>query len=79
MGITLSLQLNPDFVEIDLDLKNAHTFSSRDKIEEELESDVIYHYLVEVFRSLHGGTLNPQWHYGDGPDRPPPHQLIYVY
>ena len=27
LGITLSLQLNPDFVEIDLDLKNAHTFS----------------------------------------------------
>jgi hypothetical protein len=27
LGITLSLQLNPDFVEIDLDLKNSHTFS----------------------------------------------------
>jgi len=30
-------------VEIDLNLKNAHTFSSRDKAEEELESDVIFH------------------------------------
>ena len=68
MGITLSLQLNLDLVEIDLDLKNAHTFSSRDIIEEELESDVIYHYLVEAFRSLYGGTVTPQWHYGDGPD-----------
>ena len=63
--------MNLDFVEIDLDLKNAHTLSSRDKIEEELESDVIYHYLVKVLRSLYGGTVTPQWHYGDGPDRPP--------
>ena len=82
LGITLSLQLNLDFVEIDLDLKNAHTFSSRDKIEEELESDVNYHCLVEVFKSLYGGTVTPQWHDGDGPDRPPPpphHQLPYVH
>ena len=71
LGITLSLQLNLDFVEIDLDLKNAHTLSSRDKIEEELESDLIYHYLVETFKSLYGRTVTPQWHYGDGPDRPP--------
>ncbi len=34
LGIPLSLQLNPNFVEIDLDLKNGHTFSSRDKAEE---------------------------------------------
>jgi hypothetical protein len=40
LGVTLSLQVNPDFVEIDLDLKNAQSFSSRDKIKEELESDV---------------------------------------
>jgi hypothetical protein len=60
LGITLSLQLNPDFVEIDLDLKNAHTFSSRDKAKEELESDIIYHYLMEVFRSLYGKTATPQ-------------------
>jgi hypothetical protein len=71
LGITLSLQLNPDFVEIDLDLKNAHNFSSRDKAEEKLESDIIYHYLMEVFRSLCGKTVTPQLHYGDGPDRPP--------
>ena len=71
LGIILSLQLNPDFVEIDLDLKNAHTFSSRDKAEEELESDIIYHYLLEVFRSLYEKTVTPQWHYGDGPSRPP--------
>ena len=69
--VSLTLQLNPNFVEINLDLKNAHTFSSRDKSEEELESDVIYHYLLEVFRSLYGKTVTPQCHFGNGPDRPP--------
>ena len=58
-------------MEIDVDLKSAHTFCSRDKIEEELESDLIYHYLVGIFRSLYGRIVTPQWHYGDGPDRPP--------
>jgi hypothetical protein len=71
LEISLSLQLNPHFVEIDLGLKNTHTFSSRDKAEEEMESDVIFHYLLEVFRALYGKTLSPQWHYGDGPDRLP--------
>jgi hypothetical protein len=54
-----------------LDLKNAHTFCSRDRVDEELESDIIYHYLLESFRALYGKAVTPQWHYGDGPDRPP--------
>jgi hypothetical protein len=57
LRITLSLQLNPLFVEIDMDLKNAHTFISRDKAEEELEIDIIYHYLLEVFKALYGKTV----------------------
>ncbi len=40
MGIALALQLNPDFVNLDLDMRNAHTFSSRDKTEEELETNI---------------------------------------
>ncbi len=36
-----------------------------------MESDVIYHFLLEVFRSLYVKTVTPQWHYGDGSDRPP--------
>jgi hypothetical protein len=71
LGISLALQLNPNLVEINLDLKNAHTFSLRDKADEELESDVIYHYLLEVFRSLYGMTAIPHWNYGDGPGLPP--------
>ena len=40
-------------------------------MEEELESDIIYHYLLESFRALYGKTVTPQWHYGDGPNLPP--------
>ena len=58
-------------MQIDLDLRNAHTFCSRDMVEEELESDIIYHFLLESFRALYGKTVTPQWHYRDGPDRPP--------
>ena len=71
LGCTVSFQVHPSFVQIDLDLQNAHTFCSRDKVEHELESAIIYHYLLESFRALYGKTLTPQWHYGDGPDRPP--------
>ena len=41
LGCTLALKVHPSFVKIDLDLRNAHTFCSRDRIEEELESDII--------------------------------------
>ena len=60
LGCTLALQVHPSFVQIDLDLRNAHTFYSRDMVEEELESDVIYHYLLESFRALYGKTVTPQ-------------------
>jgi hypothetical protein len=70
LGCTVALQVHPSFVKIDLDLQNAHTFCSRDMVEEELESDIIYHYLLESFRALYGKIVTPQWHYGEGPDRP---------
>jgi len=68
MGCTIALQVHPSFVQIDLDLRNAHTFCSRDRVEEELESDIIYHYLLKSFRGLYGKTVTPRWHYGDGSD-----------
>ena len=71
LGCTFALQVHPSFVQIDLHLRNAHTFCSRDRVEEELDSDIIYHYLLESFRALYGKTLTPQWHYGEGPDRLP--------
>jgi hypothetical protein len=51
--------VHPSFVQIDLDLQNAHTFCSRDRVEEELESDIIYHYLLKSFRALYGKTMTP--------------------
>ena len=72
LGCTLALQVHPSIVQIDLDLQNAHSFCSRDTVEEELESDNIYHYLLESFQVLYVKTGTPRWHYGDGPDRPPP-------
>ena len=71
LGCTLALHVHPSFVQIFLDLRNAHTFCSRDKAEEETESDIIYHCLLESFWALYGKTVTPKWHYGDGPDRPP--------
>jgi len=71
MGCTLALQVHMSFVQIDLDLRNAHTFCSIDRIKEKLESDIIYNYLRESFRALYGNTVTPYWHYGDGLGRPP--------
>jgi len=68
---SLALQVHESFVQTDFDLRNAHTFSSRDGMEEELESDILFHYMLETFRALYGRNVTPQWHYGDGPDRPP--------
>jgi hypothetical protein len=73
LGSTLALQVHPSFVQIDLDLRNAHTLCSRDKVEEGLENNIIYHYMLESFRAFYDKSVTRQWHYGDGPDRPPPH------
>jgi len=59
LGCTLALQVHPSFVQIDLDLRNAHTFCSKDKIEEELESDIICNYMLESFRAHYGKTVTP--------------------
>ena len=60
LGCKVALQVHPSFVQSDFDLANAHTFSSRDKAEEELESDIIYHYMLESFRALYGKNVTPQ-------------------
>ena len=56
---------------LDLDSKNAHTFCSRERLEEELELNVAYHYMLESFRALYEKTVTVQWHFGNGPDRSP--------
>ena len=59
LGCTLALQVHTSLVQIDLDLQNTHTFCSRDMVEEELESAIIYHYMLESFRALYGKTVTP--------------------
>jgi hypothetical protein len=51
---------------MNLDSKNAHTFCSRDRLEEELE----YHYMVESFRALYGKILTVMWPYENSADKP---------
>jgi hypothetical protein len=56
---------------LDLDSKNAYTFCSRDRLDEDLELDVVYHYMLKSYRALYGKTVTIQWHYGNGPDSQP--------
>ncbi len=55
---------------LDLDSKNAHTLCSRDKLEEELELDLTYHYMLMSLCALYVQTTTVQCHLGNGPDRP---------
>jgi hypothetical protein len=70
MACNIALKINPSWVMLDLDSKNVHTFCSRERLEEELELNVAYYYMLESFRSLYGKTVTVQWHYGNGPNRP---------
>ena len=54
---------------MDMDSKNAHTFCSKDRLEENMELNVAFPYILESFRALNGKTVTVQWHYGNGPDR----------
>ncbi len=55
---------------LDFDSKNAHTFCSRDRLEEEIQLHVTYHYMLKSFRDLYRKTVTIQWLYGNGVDRP---------
>jgi hypothetical protein len=51
LACNIALEINPSWVMLDLDSKNAHTFSSRERLEEELELNVAYHFMLESFRA----------------------------
>ena len=70
MACNVALEINPSWLMLDLDSKNAHTFCSRERLEEELELNVAYHYMLESFRALYGKTVTVQWHFGNGADTP---------
>ena len=70
MACNIALEINPSWLMLDMDSKNAHTFCSRDMLEKELELNVAFHYMLDSFRVLYGKTMTVQWYFGDGPDRP---------
>jgi hypothetical protein len=46
LACNIALEINPSWLMLDLDSKNAHTFCSRNMLEEELELNVAYHYML---------------------------------
>ena len=56
---------------LDLDSENAHTLCDRDELEEELELNVMYHYMLMSYRALYGKNVTVQWHFGNGPNNHP--------
>jgi hypothetical protein len=54
---------------LNLASKNAHAFCSRDKLDEELELNGSYHYMLESFKALYGMKVAVHWQFGNGPDR----------
>ena len=64
MAYNIAFEINLSWLMLDLDSKNAHTFCSRNRLEEELELDVAYHYMLESFKALYGKTIKVQWHSG---------------
>ena len=70
MACNVALEIIPSWVMLDLDSKNAHTFCSRERLEEELELNVAYHYMLESFRALYGKTVTVQWRFGNRPNSP---------
>ena len=65
------MQINPDALLVDMDSTNAHTFCSRDIMEEELEINIVCHYMLKSYRELYGKTITVQWHYGNESNSPP--------
>ena len=49
LACNIALEINPSWLMLDLNSKNAHTFCSRERLEEELELNVAYHYMMESF------------------------------
>jgi hypothetical protein len=70
LACNIALEINPSWLMLDLDSKNAHTFCSRGRMEEELELNVAYHYMLESFKALYGKTMTVQWHFWNGLDMP---------
>jgi len=69
LACNIALEIKFSWLMLDVDSKNAHTFCSTDRLEEELELNVAYHYTLESFRALYGKTITVHWHFGNGADK----------
>jgi hypothetical protein len=57
---TITLEINPTWLMLDMDSENAHAFCNWDKLEEELEINVVYHYMLMSYRALYGKIVTAQ-------------------
>jgi len=57
VACNIALKINPSWLMLDLDSKNTHTFCSMDWLEEKLELNVAFHYILESFRSMYAKTV----------------------
>ena len=71
MACNIALDINPSWLICWTWTQKMLTPCSRDMLEEELELNVAYHYMLESFRALYGKTITVQWHFRNGPDKPP--------
>jgi len=62
---TITLEINPSWIMLDLDSDNAHTLCSRDKLEVELEINLVYHYMLMSYKDIYRKTLTFQSHFGN--------------
>jgi len=60
LACNIALEINPLWVMLNMNSKNAHTFCSQDRLEEALELNVAYHYMLDSFRALYGKTVTLQ-------------------
>ena len=65
------IEINPTCVMLNLDSENAPTFYNCDKLKEELEINVVYHYMLMSYSALYGKIATVQWHFGNGLDCQP--------
>ena len=60
LACNIALEINPSWLMMDLHSKNTHTLCSREMLEEELELNVAYHYMLESLKGLYNKPVTIQ-------------------
>ncbi len=71
LACTTTMEINPTWSMLYVDSKNTHTFCIQDKLEVELELNIVYPYMLKSYMTLYGKAVTLQWHFGSGPDSRP--------